>query len=219
MRKADMHAFHDHQEGVGEARPHPWQGSLHDPRAKFTDFLAHPELVRSSLEDFIPYAAQPAIDRFFSLVEWMSGPDAPWETTESYLWPPAAPHSNRFFAQYKIICSARLVFFNRDHHWQCRHGDWAFQNLLARLQHREPVHPNSCVGVFTMPTLFVSLSDDGGKTAPECKALGVRCYGFGNSENEAFDGVGLGVDAVREVTQGMAEMMKLSAAGEQPVLG
>jgi hypothetical protein len=204
-----MHAFHDQQEGVGEARTHPWQGSIHDPGAKFVDFLKQPELVRSSLEDFLPYAAQPAIDRFFGLVEWMNGPDAPWETTECYLWPAASSHGNRLFAQYPIICSARLVFFNRNHQWQCRHGDFAFENLLARLQHREPVHPNACVGVFTVPTLFLSLSDDGGKTAPECKALGVRCYGFGITENAAFDALGLGVDAVRDVTQRTAEMMRL----------
>jgi hypothetical protein len=207
MKETEMHAFHDAQEGVGEPRPHPWQGSLHDPNAKFVDFLKRPDLVRSSLEDFIPYASQPAIDRFFSLVEWMNGPDTVWETTESYLWPAAAPHSNRFFANYPIICSVRLVFFNRNHLWQCRQAEWTFGQLLNGLQRREPVHPNACVGVFTVPTLFLSLSNDGGKSALECKAIGVRCYGFGTSESQAFDGVGLGVDAVREVAEGMTKMM------------
>jgi hypothetical protein len=73
-----MHAFHDAQEGVGEPRPHPWQASMYDRSAKFVDFLKRPDLIRSSLEDFLPYAAQPAIDRFFQLVEWMNGPDTVW---------------------------------------------------------------------------------------------------------------------------------------------
>ncbi|PZR74082.1 MAG: hypothetical protein DLM73_08970 [Chthoniobacterales bacterium] len=205
-----MRAFHDKAEGeIGAARMHPWGGSLHDPNAKFVDFLKRPDLVRSSLEDFIPYAAVPAIDRFFSLIEWMNGADTVWETTESYLWPPAAPQSNRSFAQYRIVCSARLVFFHRDHLWQLRHGDWAFTSLLRRLERREPVVPNACVGVFIAPTLFVSLSEDGGRTAPEAKVLGVRCYGFGNSEKEAFEGVGFGVDAVRSLTADMAEFMRV----------
>jgi hypothetical protein len=208
-----MNAFHDKKEGIGETRPHPWQRSLHDPNAKFADFLKRPDLVRTSLEDFVPYAAQPAIDRFFQLVEWMNGPDTLWETTESYLWPPLSPHTNQFFALYPVICSARLVFFNRNHLWQCRNAEWAFTDFLARLSKRQSPPPNACVGVFMLPTLFLSLSDDGGKTAPECKALGVRCYGFGSTENEAFDAVGVGVDAVREVAQDLAEMIRSAAGG------
>jgi len=210
MNEADIHVFHDAEEGVGEPRPHPWQGSIHDPNAKFVDFLKRPDLVRISLEDFLPYAAQPAIDRFFRLVEWMNGPGTIWETTESYLWPPASPHTNRVFSQYPVICSARMVFFTRDHLWQCRNADWAFRNLLDRLRNRKPTPPNACIGVFTVPTLFASLSTDGGKTAPECKALGARCYGFGNTDNEAFDSVGLEVDALREVVERMAEMISLA---------
>lgn len=206
-----MRAFHDAEEGRGEPRTHPWQGSLRDPNAKFIDFLEHPELVRTSLEDFVPYAAQPAIDRFFSLIEWMSCPNNIWETTESYLWPPASPHKNQFFKQYPIICSARLAFFNREHSWQCRHAMWAFESLLAGLQRRQPTPPNACVGVFTLPTLFLSLSDDGGASAPECKALGVRCYGFGTTNDNAFDAIGLGIDAVREVTEGMAKLINLGS--------
>ena len=62
-----------------------------------------------------------------------------------------------------------------------------------------------------MPTLFVSLSTDGGKTAPECRALGVRCYGFGTGENQSFDAVGLGVDAVRKIAEDIAEMIRRGA--------
>ena len=137
----------------------------------------------------------------------MNGPNTVWETTESYLWPRPRRTRIDFFADYPIICSVRLVFFNRNHLWQCRQADWAFGRLLNGLQRREPVQPNACVGVFTVPTLFLSLSNDGGKSAPECKAVGVRCYGFGTSKNQAFEGVGWGADAVREVAEGMVEMM------------
>ena len=201
-----MHAFHDAEEGIGEPRPHPWQGSAYDPNARFVDFLRYPELIRTSLEDFLPYSDRPAIERFFQLLEWMQSPSTIWETTESKFWP-VSTQSNRSFAQYRLICSGRLVFFCRDYLWQCKNSHWAFTQLLKRLKDYAPVAANACVGVFTVPTLFVSLSEDGGVTAPECKALGIRCYGFGNSEDEAFDGFGAGVDAVRSCIENMAEMI------------
>jgi hypothetical protein len=201
-----MHAFHDLQEEVGEPRLHPWDRSASDPNARFVNFRNHPELVRTSLEDFVPYAHQPAIDRFFELVEWMNSSESIWETTESKFWR-VSTHTNRFFSPYRLTCSGRLVFFCRDHLWQCTRSEWAFTNLLARLENRQPTPLNACVGVFTMPTLFLSLSDDGGRTAPECKALGVRCYGFGNTEDEAFQGFGSGVHAVRDSSHQMSAMI------------
>lgn len=204
-----MHAFHDAEEAKGESRPHPWKVSAHDPNAKFFDCLKRPDLVRTSLEDFIPYAHQPAIERFFEMVEWMCGPETLWETTESKFWPPST-HSNRFFSQYPITCSGRLVFFCRDHSWQCRHSAWAFDNLLKRLVQREPTPPNACVGVFMFPIQFLSLSEDCCQTAPECRALGVRCYGFGRNDDEVFNAFGFGVDAVRDCSQGLAEMILAS---------
>jgi hypothetical protein len=65
------------------------------------------------------------------------------------------------------------------------------------------------VGVFTFPTLFLALSDDGGLTAPECRALGVRFYGFGDTDNEAFDGFGVGVQAVQDVTKRIGDLIML----------
>ncbi|MGI8481626.1 MAG: hypothetical protein ACR2MF_06130 [Chthoniobacterales bacterium] len=205
-----MHAFHDVEEGIGEPRPHPWAVSAHDPNAKFVDFLKCPDLVRTSLEDFIPYAHRPAVERFFQMVEWMRGPKTIWETTESCFWPPSSPHTNNFFSQYPIICSGRLVFFSRHHLWQCRHSEWAFNNLVAKLGKQQPTPPNACIGVFMFPISFRSLSTNGGQTARECKALGVRCYGFGINEDEAFSGFGLGVDAVQEAAKGIADMLILS---------
>jgi len=204
-----MHVFHDPGEGKGEPRLHPWGVSAHDPDAKFVDFLKCPDLIRTSLEDFIPYAHQPAIERFFELIEWMRGSETIWETTESKFWP-ISTHTNRFFAQYPLTCSGRLVFFCRNHSWQCRHATWLFENFLQRLVRRQPTSPNACVGAFMFPIQFLLLSGDGGQTAPECRALGVRCYGFGRNEDEAFKGFGLGVDAVRDSAQSLAEMMMVS---------
>jgi len=172
----------------------------------FVDFLKHPELIRTSLEDFIPFKNQLAVERFFELVEWMLNDDSPWETTESKFWSPVR-NTGPAFPDYSVICSGRLVFFCRNHLWQSRHSDWLFSRLLEGLLRHKPVVPNACVGVFTVPTLFVSLSQDQGKTAPLCAALGVRCYGFGNTEDEAFDGFGSGVDAVRTCTQQIGEML------------
>jgi hypothetical protein len=91
--------------------------------------------------------------------------------------------------------------------WQCTHSEWLFNHLLSDLLQYKPIAPDACVGVFTLPTLFLSLSDDNGRTVPVCSAIGVRCYGFGNTDDEAFGGFGCGVDAVMTCTRRLGEMV------------
>ena len=202
-----MHAFHDVQEGIGEPRTHPWTSSLYDPTARFTDFRKHPELVETSLEDFIPYARFPGTQKFYELIRLLNRSESIWETTEAKFWPPSI-HTNGFFSKYGLICSGRFVFFCRDYRWQCNHAEQFFPVLLQNLQRLEPTAPNACVGVFLMPTIFAAISEE--DAPPFCQAFGVRCYGFGNGEDEVFRGFGIGVDSVRLVTDQLERLIELS---------
>lgn len=208
-----MQAYLDPKEGEGEPRPHPWTVSITDPRGKFVDFRQEPHRIRTDLEDFLPYGAQAGIEKYYRFLEWLNGPESIWESTESFFRAPAS-HSAAYFKKFPLMCSGRVVFFCRDHGYHCRRSAWIRDRLLNMLLAKEPVPANACVAVFDFPVQFTALSDDGGQTAPICAATGAKFFGFGQTEREAFDGFGSGVEAVWEVSKEIADM--LAADGLKP---
>ncbi len=202
-----MHAFLDPKEGGTEPRSHPWDHSLTDPRAKYADFLKEPHRIRTDLEDFVPYAHFGGIEQFYQLLEWMNGRSTIWETTECFFRPPAK-HTNNFFAHYALMCSGRIVFFCRDHQTQRRLHAWIRGRVLHMLVARKPDVPNACVAVFEFPVQFTEFGD--GQTAPVDLAVGTRFFGFGNTDEESFDGFGAAADGVRGVLGEIAEMLIIS---------
>jgi hypothetical protein len=56
-----------------EPRSHPWSAARTNSTYRYYDFTTSPALIRTSLEDFLPWAQHPAIERFFVLLEWLNG--------------------------------------------------------------------------------------------------------------------------------------------------
>lgn len=63
-------------------RAHPWTQTDANPEHRYVDFRAHPELIRPSLEDLLPWTTYPATESFYKLVEWVNGPDSPFESND-----------------------------------------------------------------------------------------------------------------------------------------
>jgi hypothetical protein len=94
-----------------ELRSHPWQGSTTDPRAHYSDFRASPELIRSSLEDFVPWARYGAIETFYTLLERLNHSRSAFETSDCEF---TGPRQNDDADIRKAFgCSGRLMLFFR----------------------------------------------------------------------------------------------------------
>ena len=52
-----------------EPRSHPWVGATASPTARYYDFKAEPERIRTSLEDFLPWSHEPAVVVLYELLE------------------------------------------------------------------------------------------------------------------------------------------------------
>lgn len=102
-------------EGIDERvqpRTHPYDGAEYDRRVKHYDLVNHPELIRTSLEDFKPWETYQAIDWFYQLLEWLNGPTSIFETSDCRL---EAPKPNTFTnIPCDLVLCGRLMIFFRD---------------------------------------------------------------------------------------------------------
>jgi len=102
-------------EGVDETvgvRTHPYDGAEYDGRVKHYDFVNHPELIRTSLEDFKPWEKYEAIEWFYQLLEWLNGPTSVFETSDCRLEAPQANQNPK--VPCDLVLRGRLMVFFRD---------------------------------------------------------------------------------------------------------
>jgi hypothetical protein len=100
------------QPALPRLRAHPWVDAQSDHRFRYHDFRAHPELIRSSLEDLLPWAGHPSTETFYQLIEWLNAPDGTLESNDcafSGVYRNEGPHSER-----RLEASGRLMVLLRD---------------------------------------------------------------------------------------------------------
>ena len=95
--------------GAGLARSHPYTSAVSDGSFRYMDLRASPELIRTTLEDFVAFGRHPAIQTFYRLVEHLNGADSALETNDCAFEPPARdPDDDR------VICAGRVMVLFRD---------------------------------------------------------------------------------------------------------
>src|SRR4051812_14897353 len=98
-------------EAFPELRSHPWLGSETDPAAHYYDFTIYPQLIRSSLEDFLPWVRYGAIDTFYALLERLNHARSVLATNDCEF---TGPHDNDQPEIPKAFgCSGRLMLLFR----------------------------------------------------------------------------------------------------------
>lgn len=78
----------------------------------FIDFKVHPERIAEVLEDFVPFAAEPAIQSFYGLLEWLNGPESVLESCDCALRPPERHDS--VLSHVPLRVHGRLMLMYRD---------------------------------------------------------------------------------------------------------
>jgi hypothetical protein len=90
-----------------ELRSHPWLGSITDPGARYHDLRESPQLIRSALEDFVPWARYGAIESFYALVERLNHRRSAFESNDCAF---TGPHLNDEPSVDKALsCTGRLM--------------------------------------------------------------------------------------------------------------
>src|SRR5688500_373386 len=94
-----------------EPRSHPWVGAAGDSHGRYYDLTATPALIRSALEDFVPWSHHPAIEELYSLLERLNHPDSPLETNDCAF---TGPEPNEHPQLEKLLqCQGRIMLLFR----------------------------------------------------------------------------------------------------------
>jgi hypothetical protein len=92
-------------------RSHPWLDAVGNPDARYYDLTAFPALIRSSLEDFRPWARYAAIESFYALLERINHQRSVFESNDCEF---TGPHAIEQSASAKAWeCSGRLMILFR----------------------------------------------------------------------------------------------------------
>lgn len=99
-------------EPLTEPRAHPWSDSVANAEYRYHDLKAMPALIRTSLEDFVPWGRYGAVEQLYSLLEWLNGPGSPFESNDCAF---IAPHANDApSVPRSLTCSGRVMLLYRD---------------------------------------------------------------------------------------------------------
>lgn len=176
----------EHEQFLGDAhRRHPFMSSPRDPRARWYDFRSEPELIEKVLEDFVPHAHRPAVQRYYQLLRWMNGDGCCFETIDSWF----REDLTRAPAEFKANCFryGRMAFIFRD---LKRNVSWADTTTVLRLIEVEARKigddtANGLLSYCRWPRYFPALEDN--KDGNRGFAVAVQFGAAGASEDEVFD--------------------------------
>jgi hypothetical protein len=170
---------------VGE-RAHPWTDAVGDAAARYVDLKASPELIRTALEDFVPWSRYLAVERFYALLAWVNGPGSTIESSDCAFTPPQA--NDRPDHAKALVCTGRLMILFRELARNVVPGELAALTLAL---HRAlaPVDPGfefGAIGTTLVPVHYRELPP----AAAHGAQLMVSFWAWGDSETETMNHLG-----------------------------
>jgi len=94
-----------------EPRTHPWSDSTASAAFRYMDLRAEPALIRTALEDLVPWSHYAAIDKLYELLEWLNSSASGIETSDCAF---NGPSANEVASVAKHLeCSGRIIVLFR----------------------------------------------------------------------------------------------------------
>jgi hypothetical protein len=165
-------------------RSHPWQGSASDPSARYHDFTAAPQLIRSALEDFVPWARYGAIEAFYTLLERLNHEHGALESNDCAFVGPATNAQSSVAKDF--ACSGRVMLLFRALHRNIeqRPLPWLENLLQKELSAFDEPFSYGLVGTALVPTRYLSLAPWGDEQLGH--QLMISFWAWGDDEGETM---------------------------------
>jgi hypothetical protein len=180
---------------IPPGRHHPWTIVTSDPTLQYRDFKTRPDLIRTVLEDFVPWAHYPAVIRFYEMLEWLNGPDSVFESNDCGLRPPredaeTPPVIRGVFEKDPLMIHGRLAFIFRDLAWNAARPTTeglktTIQDALAK---NVPMFP-AAIGIGEWPHYFTAINREG-------MAITLKFWAWGTDEAETMQNLYLAFGAI-----------------------
>jgi hypothetical protein len=170
-------------------RAHPWVDADADPSHRYYDFRRHPELIRSSLEDLLPWSEAASTETFFQLIEWLNGPESTLESNDcafNGLSANDGSHSDlRFEASGRLMVLFRDLACNTS---PARVGNLA-QSIARALSLATPSLEEGVVGVSIVEVQVTTLP--GPPARQRGQQVMLSFWAWGDDEGETLSNLNL----------------------------
>jgi hypothetical protein len=167
-------------------RTHPWDFASHDSSQRFYDFVANPELIETSLEDFLPFSHYQATRTFYSLLRWVNGMESILETNDcAFAFEKNKNQNSPEIAKQKFRANGRVMIFFREHILNTINVyDWFTDTLCRKIRGVDNGFTLGVVAFSHPETRYINLS------YPLSEAIGyelsISFWAWGMTEDETF---------------------------------
>jgi len=172
-----------------EPRSHPWLDSTSDPNARYYDFTASPLLIRSALEDFVPWARYGAVETFYALLQRLNHARSALETNDCAF---IGPHANDELQVPKpLACSGRLMLLFRllERNTAADSSVESLKNALhVELCELDAAFVWGLVGTTLVPTRYLALPERDDEQLGN--QLMISFWAWGDSEADTMSNLG-----------------------------
>lgn len=171
-------------EPFNEARSHPWTDAVANSACRYYDFKTEPGLIRTALEDFLPWSHYPAITLLYELLERLNAPGGLFESNDCAF---SAPHKSEARQVSKILqCDGRVMILYRELglNLSRRRVEGLKNALHLRLAALDRELEWGMIGTTILPVLYIDLP------VAHDQQLGyqlmIAFWAWGNSEAEVM---------------------------------
>ena len=166
------------------SRVHPWTIADNNPLYHYYNFRENPQLIRTVLEDFIPWNKWPAIETFYQIIEWINSIDSVLESNDCAF---NGPSQNTDCDFRKVLqCSGRLMILYRNSlmNTSKEHIKWLEGTAQYYFDKIDSKFEYGVIGTAIMNVQYINLP------VPENKQcggqLGVMFWAWGDTDNECM---------------------------------
>lgn len=169
----------------GPMRSHPWQGASADPASRYFDLRKNPALIRTSLEDLLPWSAWPAIETFYGLLEWINGADSILESNDCAFSGPSANETPQFPQALESTGRLMILWQHLPSNLSEERAEWLKGALHQSLNEMDESFELGVIGMTLFPTRYVTLP------LPEKRQRGFQLilsfWCWGDTEEEVME--------------------------------
>ncbi|MFT6987363.1 MAG: hypothetical protein ACJAT7_003218 [Psychromonas sp.] len=185
-KAATVDAFISKQIDNSALRSHPWTSMVADDASVYMDFKKQPKLVRSALEDLIPFKKWGFVEQFYALIEWINSPHSLLESNDCVFNPTEDNPDQQY--PYAKKCSARLMILFRDipENCQAKSIAWLMQNLLLQISASKPGFKAGALCLSQSPTCYLVLG-----SKPDTGGMGhqvtLTFFAYGKNDRRCYE--------------------------------
>jgi len=152
-----------------------------DAASRYHDLKAEPALVRTALEDFVPFGHFPAILRFYTLLEWLNAPGVRLESNDCAF---TGPHPSESPQLGKLQCEGRVMVLFRElaQNLERPRLEALARALHVRLAPLDRQFEPGMIGTTITSVRYLGLGDD----APLGFQLMLSFWAWGDSDEEVM---------------------------------